>query len=93
MPSLGNRMAAFREAPSPMPAPAAPPAPPPLLGADDRSRLLAPLGPAPVDIDALVRATALPIRAVQVLLMELDLAGRIVRHGSQLVSLLPDELG
>jgi DNA processing protein len=93
MPSLGNRMAAFREAPSPMPAPAAPPAPPPLLGADDRSRLLAALGPAPVDIDALVRATALPIRAVQVLLMELDLAGRIVRHGSQLVSLLPDELG
>ncbi|MEW5963418.1 MAG: DNA-processing protein DprA [Pseudomonadota bacterium] len=90
-PSLGYRMAAFRGPPSPMPEPAAPPAPPPLLGDDDRSRLLAALGPAPIDIDAIVRASELPIRAVQVLLMELDLAGRIVRHGSQLVSLAPDD--
>ena len=44
------------------------------------------LGPAPVDIDALMRATGLDTRALNVVLMELDLAGRIVRHGGGLVS-------
>ena len=53
----------------------------------DRDRIAAALGPHPVDIDALVRATGLPIRAVQIALMELDLSGRIERHGAQLVSL------
>jgi hypothetical protein len=33
-----------------------------------------------------LRATGLDARAVQIALMELDLAGRIERHGSQLVS-------
>lgn len=63
-----------------------PPQPPPLLADTDRSRVLAALGPAPVDMDALMRATGLPPRALAVILMELDLAGRIVRHGSGLVS-------
>jgi len=45
------------------------------------------LGPHPTDIDSLAQATGLPVRAVQVALMELDLAGRIERHGGQLVSL------
>lgn len=53
----------------------------------DRERLLAALGPAPVDIDALVRATGLPVRSIQVGLLELALADRIERHGHQLVSL------
>lgn len=61
--------------------------PPPLLGSDDRQRLVSALGPAPIDIDTLQRATGLPIRSVNVILMELDLAGRIERHGGQLVSL------
>lgn len=90
-PSLGYRMAAFRETVSatsdPTPAPTR--TPPPLVDDSDRNRLLAALGPAPIDIDAIVRATELPIRAVQVLLMELDLAGRLIRHGSQMVSLSP----
>ena len=60
--------------------------PPPLLDDSDRARVLDALGPAPVDIDALSRATGLGIRAINVVLMELDLAGRIVRHGQQLVS-------
>ncbi len=51
-------------------------------------RLLAALGPAPIDIDALVRATGLSARAMQVALIELALAGRIERHGHGLVSLL-----
>lgn len=45
------------------------------------------LGPAPVEIDAIVRATGLPIRAVHVALMELDLAGRLDRPGPGLVAL------
>jgi DNA processing protein len=53
----------------------------------DRARLLAALGPAPVDIDELVRATGLHVRALQIALIELALAGRIERHGHQLVSL------
>jgi DNA processing protein len=53
----------------------------------DRARLLAALGPAPVDIDELVRATGLPVRSLQIALIELALAGRIERHGHQLISL------
>lgn len=64
-----------------------PPLPPPLIGDKDRNAVLSVLGAAPVDIDEIGRATGLPIRAVTVLLMELDLAGRIERHGGQLVSL------
>jgi DNA processing protein len=47
---------------------------------------LAALGPAPVDIDELGRATGLPARAIQIALLELALAGRVERHGHQLVS-------
>jgi DNA processing protein len=60
--------------------------PPPLLDGTDRNRVLAALGPAPIDIDELARVTGLPIRAIHIILMELDLAGEIERHGAQLVS-------
>lgn len=53
----------------------------------DRARLVEALGPAPVDIDELGRATGLSPRALQIALLELALAGRIERHGHQLVSL------
>jgi DNA processing protein len=58
-----------------------------LLSANDRDRIVAALGPAPIDIDSLVRGTGLNIRSVQIALMELALAGRIERHGGGLVSL------
>lgn len=51
-----------------------------------RARVLAALGPAPVNVDLLVRVTNLPSRAVQIALVELDLAGHLERHGGQLVS-------
>jgi DNA processing protein len=54
----------------------------------DRGRVLNLLGPHPVDIDEVVRATGLGVREVRVILMELDLAGEIERHGQQLVSRL-----
>jgi DNA processing protein len=63
------------------------PIPPPPLSQAERDLVIAALGPAPVDIDALVRGTGLPTRAVQVVLIELALAGRIERHGNGLVSL------
>jgi DNA processing protein len=53
----------------------------------DRDRLLAALGPAPVDVDELARTTGLSSRAIQIGLLELALAGRIERHGHHLVSL------
>jgi DNA processing protein len=59
----------------------------PEIGLEDRIRLLAALGPAPVDIDELGRVTGLAARTLQVALIELALAGCIERHGHQLVSL------
>lgn len=55
-------------------------------GERERARLLAALGPSPVDVDTLTRTTGLGAREVRVLLLELDLAGEIHRHGAQLVS-------
>ena len=65
----------------------------PEVRAQERDRLLAALGPAPIDVDELARATGLSARALQVALIELALAGRIERHGHQLVSLAPDGSG
>lgn len=56
---------------------------------DDRGRVLSALGPAPVDIDSLARATGLPIRSVQIAVMELALAGRLERHGGLISSSTP----
>jgi DNA processing protein len=61
--------------------------PPPATAARDRERVLAALGPAPVDVDELGRVTGLPARTIQIALFELCLAGRIERHGQLLVSL------
>ncbi len=45
------------------------------------------LGPSPVPIDELVRLSGLPSGAVQLVLLELDLAGRLDRHAGGKVSL------
>jgi DNA processing protein len=60
---------------------------PPEVGSDERDRVAGALGPAPVDLDALVRATGLPLRTVRIALVELDLAGRISRPGPGLIAL------
>jgi DNA processing protein len=60
--------------------------PQPVVCDADRERLLAALGPTPVDIDELGRATGMSARAIQIALLELSLAGRVERHGHQLVS-------
>lgn len=63
---------------------------PPRADQSDRERVLEALGPAPVAIDELARATGLSSRAIQIILTELSLAGRIALHGGQLVSLAID---
>src|SRR4029453_9941405 len=45
------------------------------------------LGPSPVPIDEVVRLSGLPSGAVQLVLLELDLAGRLDRHAGGKVSL------
>jgi predicted Rossmann fold nucleotide-binding protein DprA/Smf involved in DNA uptake len=52
-----------------------------------RELVVSALGPSPVDIDELIRATGVTTRKVHIVLLELDLAGRLQRHGQQLVSL------
>jgi DNA processing protein len=67
-----------------------PPIPSQSPEADDtlRRRVTSLLSPAPVSIDDLVRETNAPPGAVQIVLFELELAGRLERHGNGLVSLL-----
>jgi DNA processing protein len=64
-----------------------PPEPLPDIRQSERELIVAALGPSPVDIDEVIRATGLPTRKVHIVLLELDLAGRLQRHGQQLVSL------
>ncbi len=54
----------------------------------DRARLINALGPAPVDIDTLIRETGLQPAFVNVILLELELAGRIERLRGNRISLL-----
>ena len=65
---------------------------PPAAGAEpgvaERTRIVALLGPTPVPIDDLVRLSGSSPGVVRVVLLELELAGRLERHGGALVSLL-----
>ena len=76
--SRADDLFAFREAPAPH-------------EADMRApldRVVERLGPAPVSLDELARSAELPIRDVRGAILELEIAGRIERHGGGLVSLL-----
>lgn len=56
-----------------------------------RRRILEALGPTPTPVDELVRQTGLPVPLVRMVLLELDLAGRLHRDAGDRVSLLPEE--
>jgi DNA processing protein len=60
--------------------------PPP--GEDERSGVLEVLGPTPVAVDEIIRHTGLNAAQVSMVLLELDLAGRIERHAGGNVSLV-----
>ena len=55
---------------------------------DDRARIVALLSPTPVSIDDLIRLSGTSPRIVRMVLLELEIAGRIERHGGGLVSIL-----
>jgi DNA processing protein len=54
----------------------------------DRARIIALLGPSPVGLDDLIRMAGTSAAVVRTVLLELELAGRLERHGGGLVSLL-----
>jgi DNA processing protein len=56
--------------------------------ADERARIVGLLSPAPVSVDDLVRLSQTSARVVRMVLLELEIAGRLERHGGGLVSLL-----
>jgi DNA processing protein len=57
-------------------------------GDDERSRIAGLLGPTPVSIDDLVRLSQSSPAIVRTVLLELELAGKLERHGGALVSLI-----
>ena len=54
---------------------------------DERARIVSLLGPAPVQIDDLIRLSNSSPAVVRMVLLELEIAGRLERHGGALVSL------
>jgi len=57
-------------------------------GNDERNRIVELLGPTPVSIDDLVRLSGRSAAVVRIVLLELEVAGRLQRHGGGLVSLV-----
>ena len=55
---------------------------------DQRARIAALLGPTPVGIDDLVRLSGSSPAIVRTVLLELEIAGRLERHGGSMVSLV-----
>lgn len=53
----------------------------------ERDRIVTALGATPVEVDDLIRHTGLPAQSVYLVLLELDLAGRLHRHPRGMVSL------
>ncbi len=53
-----------------------------------RAQILDLLGPSPAHVDSIVRLSKAPARSVQLVLLELELAGRLERHAGGRVSLM-----
>lgn len=56
-------------------------------GETDRTLIVDALGPTPVEVDDIIRHTGLSASAVYLVLLELDMAGRLHRHAGGLVSI------
>jgi predicted Rossmann fold nucleotide-binding protein DprA/Smf involved in DNA uptake len=67
------------------------PEPLPEIAESERERIIGALGPSPVDIYEVARATGIAVRKVHIVLPELDLARKLQRHGQQLVSLIGED--
>ena len=57
-------------------------------GSNERTRITDLLGPSPVSLDDLIRMSGASPATVRTVLLELELAGRLERHGGGLVSLV-----
>ena len=57
-------------------------------GEDERARIVSLLGPTPVSLDDLVRLSGATPAIVRTVLLELEIAGRLERHGGSLVSMI-----
>jgi DNA processing protein len=57
---------------------------------DDRALVVNALGPSPVEMDDIIRHTGLSTSAILLVLMELDIAGRLQRHAGGKISLISD---
>jgi DNA processing protein len=57
-------------------------------GASERARIIDLLGPSPISLDDLIRMSDASPAIVRSVLLELELAGRLERHGGGLVSLI-----
>jgi len=57
-------------------------------GENDRARIVGLLGPTPILLDDLIRMAGSSPAVVRTVLLELELAGRLERHGGGLVSLI-----
>jgi DNA processing protein len=55
---------------------------------DERSRIVGLLSPVPISIDDLIRLSKTSPRVVRIVLFELEIVGRLERHGGGLVSLI-----
>ncbi len=58
-------------------------------GEAGRAAVMTALGPTPTAVDLIIRHSGQPASAVMIVLIELELAGRLERHPGGLVSLLP----
>ena len=55
--------------------------------ASERARIVGLLGPSPIGLDDLIRLSGASAAVVRTVLLELELAGRLERHGNGLISL------
>jgi DNA processing protein len=53
----------------------------------ERTRIIGLLGPSPVSLDDLIRLAEVSPAVLRMVLLELEIAGRLERHGGALVSL------
>jgi DNA processing protein len=81
-PILDEKVLPAREPAEERPIEEAEPAP------DQRARIVSLLGPSPVQVDDLVRLSQSSPAVVRMVLLELEIAGRLERHGGGLVSLI-----
>jgi DNA processing protein len=82
-PIVGGKMPLSVEEPG-APLPSVAPEP----DANERTRIVALLGPTPVAVDDLIRISGSAARTVRTVLLELEIAGRLERSGAGMVSLL-----